>query len=229
MNRKKGTDMLSVVIALAWPTMLEQLMQTAVQYIDTAMVGSLGTQATAAVGATSTVNWLVGSTVSAFGVGFLAYISQAIGAKDFDKARRASGQAVMTVLTVGVIFTLLTTGLSGKVPVWMQTDPVIQEMASRYFLILYSPMLFRSASIVFGTVLRAAGDTKTPMRVGIAVNAINIVLNYILIYPTRTISLGNLSFTVFGRGLGSHRSRYGECCRLYLWRNRDQYDVLAAS
>ena len=194
--------MLSVVIALAWPTMLEQLMQTAVQYIDTAMVGSLGTQATAAVGATSTVNWLVGSTVSAFGVGFLAYISQAIGAKDLDKARRASGQAVMTVLAVGIVFTLLTTGLSGKVPIWMQTDPGIRNMASRYFLILYSPMLFRSASIVFGTVLRAAGDTKTPMRVGIAVNAINIVLNYVLIYPTRTVSVGNLSVTVFGADWG---------------------------
>ena len=50
--------MLPIIVALAWPTMLEQLMQTAVQYIDTAMVGTLGTQATAAVGATSTVNWL---------------------------------------------------------------------------------------------------------------------------------------------------------------------------
>ncbi len=70
--------MLSVIFALAWPTMLEELMQTAVQYMDTAMVGTLGTQATAAVGATGTVSWLVGSTVSAVGVGFLALISRAM-------------------------------------------------------------------------------------------------------------------------------------------------------
>ena len=44
------------------------------------MVGSLGTQATAAVGSTSTVNWLIGSTVSAIGVGLLAFISQSFGA-----------------------------------------------------------------------------------------------------------------------------------------------------
>ena len=69
--------MLSTVFALAWPTMLEQLMQTAVQYIDTAMVGSLGTQATAAVGATSTFSWLVGSSMSALGVGFLSFIAKA--------------------------------------------------------------------------------------------------------------------------------------------------------
>ena len=54
--------MLGVIFSLAGPTIFEQFMQTAVQYIDTAMVGSLGTSATAAVGATTTVNWLVGST-----------------------------------------------------------------------------------------------------------------------------------------------------------------------
>ena len=53
-NQRINLPMIRVILTLAWPTMLEQLMQTAVQYIDTAMVGSLGTQATAAVGATST-------------------------------------------------------------------------------------------------------------------------------------------------------------------------------
>lgn len=70
----RKNKMLPVIFALAWPTMLEQFLQTAVQYIDTAMVGSLGTQATAAVGSTSTVNWLIGSTISAIGVGLLAFI-----------------------------------------------------------------------------------------------------------------------------------------------------------
>lgn len=194
--------MLSAIVALAWPTMLEQLMQTAVQYIDTAMVGSLGTQATAAVGATSTVNWLVGSTVSAFGVGFLAYTSQAIGANDMQKARKASGQAVMMVLVVGILFTLLTTGLSGKVPVWMQVDKGIREMASLYFLVLYTPMLFRAANIIFGTILRAAGDTKTPMRVGIVMNIVNVILNYFLIYSPHSLSLGKFRLTMPGAGLG---------------------------
>ena len=73
-------ELVPAIFALAWPTMLEQLMYTAVQYIDTAMVGSLGTEATAAVGSTTTVNWLIGSTVSAVSVGFLAFIAQAHGA-----------------------------------------------------------------------------------------------------------------------------------------------------
>lgn len=65
---------LAVVMALAWPTMLEQLMQTVVQYVDTAMVGQLGTNATAAVGGTGTIAWLVNGTISALATGFLAYI-----------------------------------------------------------------------------------------------------------------------------------------------------------
>ena len=74
-RNKRLRALLPVVFTLAWPTMLEELMQTAVQYIDTAMVGRLGTDATAAVGSTVTVNWLIGTTVYAFGIGFLAFIS----------------------------------------------------------------------------------------------------------------------------------------------------------
>lgn len=194
--------MLITILALAWPTMLEQLMQTAVQYIDTAMVGSLGTQATAAVGSTGTVNWLVGSTISAVGIGFLSYISKALGANNQTVAKRAVSQAVLVTFLLGVFFTVVTVSLSGMVPVWMQVDPGIREMASRYFLILYLPMLPRTASIIFGTVLRSAGDTKSPMKIGLIVNLINIVLNFLLIYPVREVSLFSLHFTMWGAGLG---------------------------
>lgn len=194
--------MLPIILALSLPTMLEQLLQTAVQYIDTAMVGSLGTSATAAVGATSTVSWLVGSTISAIGVGFLAFISQHIGAGEEEKARKASGQAVLAVIVSGVFFTVLTTLLSGYIPVWMSVDENIRDIAARYFLILYLPMLFRTASIIFGTVLRAAGDTKTPMLVGVGVNVLNVVLNFFLIYPTRTFVLFGRTITVIGADMG---------------------------
>ncbi len=202
MKKSAKLDMLPVIFALAWPTMLEQLMQTAVQYIDTAMVGSLGTQATAAVGATSTVNWLVNSSISALGVGFLAYIAQALGAGEPEKARRASAQAVTVSLAVGLLFTALTLGLSRRIPVWMRVDPGIRSLASRYFFILYTPMLFRAASTMLGTVLRAAGDTKSPMRVGLAVNVINIVLNYFFIYPSRTLSFGGWTLPLPRAGWG---------------------------
>ncbi len=195
-------NMLPMIFSLAWPTMLEQLMQTAVQYVDTAMVGTLGTQATAAVGATTTVNWLVNSTISAVSIGFLSYISQACGAQDLYRAKRASAQAALAAIVLGVFFSIVTLTLSPMVPVWMQVDEEISDTAAQYFFILYSPMLFRTATIIFGTVLRAVGDTKTPMKVGIWVNVINVVLNFFLIYPTRDVAVFRFMLTVPGAGLG---------------------------
>jgi len=202
MRRYLNKEMILTILALAWPTMLEQLMQTAVQYIDTAMVGSLGTQATAAVGATSTVGWLVGSSISAFGVGFLSFIARAYGAGDKEAASKAVAQAVLTTLVTGLAFTALTLGLSPLVPVWMQVEQSIRSLASTYFFILYLPMLPRTASMIFGTALRAAGDTRTPMKVGVIVNIINVTLNFLLIYPTRVLTVLGVTFTMPGAGLG---------------------------
>ncbi len=199
---KLNRQMIAVILALAWPTMLEQLMQTAVQYIDTAMVGSLGTQATAAVGATSTVSWLVGSSISALGVGFLSFIARAYGAGDKQAASRASAQAAFIVLTAGTLFTALTLSLSGLIPTWMQVDESIRQTAGQYFFILYLPMLPRTASIIFGTVLRAAGDTKSPMKIGVLVNLVNVTLNFLLIYPKHTLSIFGLQIPMWGAGMG---------------------------
>ena len=190
--------MLPVIFALAWPTMLEQAMNTAVQYVDAAMVGRLGAMATAAVGVTTTINWMIGSTVSALGVGFLSFIARAYGAGDRQRAARVSSQAVLAVLVSGLLFTVLPLALHRQVPRWMQAGEDIRDTAGRYFFILYTPMLLRAASIIFGTALRASGDTKTPMRVGVMMNVINVVLNYLLIYPTHTV----WGVTVPGAGWG---------------------------
>ena len=191
-------ELAAPILSLALPTMLEQFLATAVQYIDTAMVGTLGTHATAAVGATATVNWLINGTVSAIGVGFLSYISKACGAGDRDRAKRAAAQAVLVTLIVGIGFTVLALALSTRVPVWMRADPSIQELASQYFFVMYTPMLARSAILLFGNLFRAVGDSKTPMRVGLMVNLINVGGNLLLIYPTRVWH----GLTLYGAGWG---------------------------
>ncbi len=218
------------IMALAWPTMLEQLMQTAVQYIDTAMVGTLGTEATAAVGSTTTVNWLVGSTISALGVGFLAFISQSAGAGDKDKMKKAVAQSVLVTLISGVLLTVIILSISGFVPTWMQVEEGIRPVAAQYFFILYTPMLARAATIIFGTVLRAAGDTKTPMRVGVVVNIVNVALNFFLIYKSRTANILGLNIFIPGAGWGVTGAAVasaiafavgGVLITVALWRHKD--------
>ena len=228
--KKLDLSLTGAVFRLAGPTMLEQLMHTAVQYIDTAMVGALGTAATAAVGSTTTVNWLIGSTISSMGVGFLAYISQARGAGDFDRARRASAQAVLMTLLIGLVFTVLPLTLAGAIPAWMQLEESLRPLASRYFFIIYVPTLFRAASMLAGTLLRAAGDTRSPMAAGILMNLLNILLNALLIFPSRTVSLFGASLRLWGAGMGVIGAALatavsfaagGVILSLVLWRHRE--------
>ena len=119
------SEQIRLAFMLSLPAILSNLNNIVMDYIDTAMVGTLGTRATAAVGSTMTINWLLGGSLYAFGVGFLAYISQARGAGDQDRIRSTATQAVMMVIVVGGILTVLTTSLSQLVPVWMRIDPAV--------------------------------------------------------------------------------------------------------
>ena len=208
-NQSREKPTLLIVLALAWPTMFEQILQVAAQYVDSGMVGSLGAAATAAVGVTTTINWLIGSSLSALGIGFLAFIAREYGAERFDNAARAAAQSVLAALAAGALFTVAALSLSGVIPVWMHAEPQIRPVASRYFFIIYLPMLFRAASVIFGTVLRATGDTRTPMKCGVAMNLVNVVMNYLLIYPTRQVSLLGLTVTMPGAGLGVIGAAWG--------------------
>ena len=207
MNGKKST--LWVVLGLAWPTMVEQWLAVAAQYVDSAMVGRLGAAATAAVGSTNTINWLVGSSISALGIGFLAYIAREYGAQRYDNAAKAAAQSVLAALAAGFFFTVLALSLSGPIPRWMNAQPEVQPVASRYFFIIYTPMLFRAATVIFGTVLRASGNTRTPMKLNLFVNLINVVLNYLLIYETRDVSVLGLRLRMPGVGMGVIGAAWG--------------------
>ena len=69
---EKYQKQIKPILFLAWPAIIQEAMNVVVSYVDTAMVGALGANASAAVGLTSTVCWLVTSIAIAFGVGILA-------------------------------------------------------------------------------------------------------------------------------------------------------------
>ncbi|MGI5959525.1 MAG: MATE family efflux transporter [Massiliimalia sp.] len=195
---QKNKAMIATITALAWPTVLEQALQTVVQYADTAMVGQMGANASAAVGLTATVTWLVNGPMFAMGIGVLACISQAIGAKDYQRAKTASVQSFFLALALGIVLTIITLSVSPFLPGWLGASEEIRKDASIYFFITCIPMVFRAATIIFGSVLRAAGETKTPMFVNAFMNVINIILNFFLI--GNGVTLG--SFHLWGAGLG---------------------------
>lgn len=198
----RDRDMMRTIFKLAWPTVLEQALQTVVQYADTAQVGAIGANASAAVGLTGTMMWLVNAPMFAVAMGVLSCIARSLGAQDMRRAQSAAMQSVLLAGILGVALGAITLLISPFLPVWLGGAPEIRHDASVYFALVSAPMLFRASSIVFGSVLRAAGNTKTPMIINTLMNLINITLNFLLILPSRVIRLGTLALPVWGAGLG---------------------------
>lgn len=86
-RRDHKYTLLKMLIFLAIPTVIEEVLSTLLQYVDTAMVGHLGEEATAAVNVTTTVTWLIGCTYSAVGIGVLSLIARAEGEGDREQVK----------------------------------------------------------------------------------------------------------------------------------------------
>lgn len=201
----KNKELMQSIYKLAWPTIVQEALATFVQYVDTAMVGMIGASASAAVGLTGSVNWLVGSICMAFGIGVLAVISKANGANNPKKVQQAAIQSIYITLVVGGIVGLVSLFVAPYLPIWLGADKSIHQDASTYFFIISLPLIFKAATFIFGSALRGVGDTKTPMIVNIVMNVINVILNFLLIYPTREI----YGITVYGADLGTTGAAIG--------------------
>ena len=181
-DRDNRRNIFRSLITLAIPIILEEILTTLLQYVDTAMVGRLGAEATSSVSLTTSVNWLIGSCFGAVGIAVVAIMSSALGAGDNDKIRRYSSQIVKYILATGLLIEVLAVALSPVIPVWMQADASIQKQAGLYFGIISLAIVFRAANVICASALRALKDTRTPMVVNLVANALNVVLNYLLIY-----------------------------------------------
>ena len=114
---------------------------TLLQYVDTAMVGQLGEQATASVSITTNVTWLVNSVSGAVGTAVLVLISKASGEEDENQIKKLSQQALLLALVTGVVKEIISLLLCPYIPAWMGAEAAIREQASRYFLIISVPLV----------------------------------------------------------------------------------------
>lgn len=186
------------IFYLAWPAVVQEAMNVVVTYVDTAMVGALGANASAAVGLTSTVGWLVSSIAVAFGIGVLSVCAQAMGANNTKKVKIIGQQALFLTLIVGITLTLICVIIAPYLPEWLNGNKIIRPIAASYFMIISLPLLFRTSVLILSSALRGVSDMKTPMLINLYMNIINIILNFLLIYPTRTM----FGITIPGAGLG---------------------------
>ena len=185
-----------IIWYLAWPTVLEQLLITAVQYVDTAMVGSLGANATAAVGLNASTTWLINGICAALGIGFSVLVGRSIGSGDHDKAKRVVRQAVLAIAVFGVALTALVQIAAPFLPRFLGAEPDIWSDARAYLSIVGAAYIFNVSVNVSANIIRCSGDTRTPLICNIFANVINVVLNFLLIYPTRSIAVSYTHLTL---------------------------------
>ncbi|MCE5236673.1 MAG: MATE family efflux transporter [Eubacteriales bacterium] len=191
-----------VIWFLAWPTILEQFLITFVQYINTAMVGALGADATASIAVTTSSVWFVNGIFAAVGIGFAVLVGRRIGEGDMEGAKKAVRQSLTATLFVGLFATLLMQAVAGGLPIWLNADKSLWKDASSYLRITSAVYLMSLAINVSSNVIRCAGDTRTPLFYNVMMNIINACLNLFLIYPTREVSFLGFSLTIPGAGLG---------------------------
>lgn len=97
------------VLFLSWPTIVELLLQTAVNYVDTAMVGSIGVNATAAVSITMSTIWLINGFMNAVGIGYSVLAAHSIGEGNYEQAKVIIRQSILAIGVAGIFLTLIVT------------------------------------------------------------------------------------------------------------------------
>ncbi|MCY9667623.1 MATE family efflux transporter [Paenibacillus alginolyticus] len=173
---------LKIILALAVPAMIENMLQTIVGFVDTVFVAKLGLVEVAAVGVTNAILAVYLAVFMAIGVGTSSLIARSVGAGDLGKAKAIARQSTWISIILGISFGIVTFFFAEPLLRIMGAEPSVLADGVVYFRIVAIPSVFISLMTIFGSILRAAGDTKTPMKVGIWVNLIHIVLDYVFIF-----------------------------------------------
>ena len=179
-------DIIKTLFVLGWPIMISNLLHTMYNLVDTFWLGKLGpTESTNAV-ASLQISWpvifLLISLAFGFGQAGVALISQYTGARDHREANKSAGQVLSMSLVFGLIIGTSGVLLSSTIVDLLGIERDIAHLASMYLKIIFTGMPFMFISMIFGFILRAYGDTVTPMKVEAATVCLNLILDPILIF-----------------------------------------------
>lgn len=200
------------LLDLAIPATLENILQTLVGFIDTLMIAQLGLLAVSAVGLANSILAVYLAVFIAITIGTTSLVSRYLGARNVSEAKNIVIQSVNIAVTTGMVFGVLTL-LGGPLMLrLMGADPQTLELSKQFLLIVGGFSIITALNTVFGSVLRASGDTKTPLIVNGFINILNVVLDFILIFGFGPIpALG-----VVGTAIGTVVSKLIGLIWLYL-------------
>ncbi len=182
--------------------MMAQLSSIVMQYIDTAMVGHLGADASASIGLMASSLWLFWGICSASTVGFSVQVAHRIGAKDYTNARKVLRQAIGACLLVGLIVASIGASIAFSLPRWLGGSESVCHQSSIYFLVFVLALPVLIFNYLGCGILRAAGNMKVPGGLNVMMCVLDVLFNFFLIFPSHDISLLGIYISIPGANLG---------------------------
>ncbi|HFI2462356.1 TPA: MATE family efflux transporter [Streptococcus suis] len=195
------------IIKLALPATVENIFQTLVGFVDTLLIAQLGLVAVTAVGLANTILNVYLAVYIALGVAATALVSRSIGAGNKEAVAYQVRQAAVLATVFGLVFGLLSLVFGRQMLVLMGADAESLAGAQVFFYWVGGLTIFQSLMTILGTILRASGDTASPMKMSLLTNGFNVVLDYFLIFGIGSWSglgiVGTALGTILARLLGT--------------------------
>ena len=169
------------VIKLSIPAILTQIATIVMQYIDSAMVGNLGANASAAIGLVSTSTWLFGGILSSIAVGFSVQIAHHFGAKEYAEGRMVLRHGLIFSLIMAFVLMIIGILISSPLPKILRADISIWNDASLYFLVFSISLPFMMLSSLTSYSLQCSGNMVIPSILNAVMCLLDVVFNLIFI------------------------------------------------
>jgi putative MATE family efflux protein len=183
--------LLKDILIISIPIILQNLIGTSLNLIDTFMVGKLGQDALSAVGLANQVYFLLVLIIFGINSGASVFMSQFWGKGDEHSIKRTLGVALITGIIVSTIFTIPALLFPKGIISIFISDINVVNLGSQYLFIVAFSYIINSISVSYSVASRSIAQAKLPMLVSLIALIINVFLNYVLIY-------GNLGFPNLG-------------------------------
>ncbi|MGB7605319.1 MAG: MATE family efflux transporter [Lutisporaceae bacterium] len=170
------------MLAISLPIMLQNLISSVINMLDTVMVGALGEAQLAAVGLANQVFFVFFLLIYGINSGCGIFIAQYWGSKDEENIRRTLGFSILIGAAVGLMFTLIALYLPRQIMQLFTIDEAVIEYGISYMRFVSFSYVMTSISIAYSFAARNIGDVKMPMIISAVSLIVNGVLNYVLIF-----------------------------------------------
>lgn len=178
----KNKNFYKVMLSIALPITLQNLIASSVNMLDTLMITSLGNESLAAVGLANQVFFFYSVTIFGVATGSSIFISQFWGKKDNENIGRILGISLVIVILLGFIFTLAALIIPESIMKIFSDDLEVIRLGVDYLRIVSLSYIITGISFLYAVASRSIGQAKMPMVVSIVSFITNGLFNYLLIF-----------------------------------------------